>query len=248
MKEVLITLIFVLVQISCGSNDTADDSDVNEEKLYGSYRASFNAAKGEVDLFTQFRLGGDTGTTIRLTDPASITANGSSMELRDGNTNTVNFIGTYYKITEILETPSESYTFIWTRRDKSTYTNTLSMAKAVSVESPSSNSSHSRSSELTVSYEGDDLGTGEELVCTIDSKETRPDDIEEDVGFDLKTISSGKECLFTTSEMKNFRLGQAEIYVERVKKQGDPTQGHDAVGGDLRSYYRSKIVTVTITE
>ena len=245
-KIALLVFSATLVCISsCGSKDTVNDSDVNEDKLYGSYKVHFDAGKAELTQFVQYRLGGDTGTTIRLTDPSSIVADGEKMQVRDGDTNSINLQGTYYTLLKNVTSPNSTYTYVWTRRDKSVYTNIVTAAKTATVAAPAASAAVSRASGITVTFAGDDIGTSETINCWLNSGVSSGDTSEDTIKS--KTITSGKDCVFTAADLAKFRLGTATIQIERERKES-AQQGHLSVGGSLWAKYSSAKVNVTIQQ
>ena len=113
------------ILVSCGSLETTDDTEINEDSIYGSYSASFDAGEQEVKRYVQFRFDGSTGNTIRLTEPAQITVDGEVMEVFDGEDAWINLNGTFYRKNAAPETPKATYSFEWTRQDGSKHTNVV---------------------------------------------------------------------------------------------------------------------------
>ncbi|MEO5645347.1 MAG: hypothetical protein ABIQ40_18735 [Bacteroidia bacterium] len=72
-----IPLAFILIITSCVSNETSDSKDVNQAEIYQTYR--INCVEGNTSVTASFRFGGENGTTLRLSKPASITYNQKSL-------------------------------------------------------------------------------------------------------------------------------------------------------------------------
>jgi len=235
LAGLLVASLFLLP--GCWSNATADSSDVNEDKIYGDYDAWFEADTNEVWLHAQFTFGGWNGTTLRLSPPSTITVDGKEMDIRDGDEALLNLVGTYYTLRESTTEPSDSYTFEWTRTDSTTYTNVITMPKAVSIAAPLSGASHSMTDALEVEFAGDSLAGNDELECVLDGVKT----------VEIQTTDFGTGCVFTPDELQELGEGSVTATVERRLAE-DPQQGHDAEGGKLEGRYKSKSVTFDLTK
>ena len=230
---------------ACGSNDTIDSKDVNPEALYGEYTADFNADAGREELFVQFRVGGSTGTTVRLNDPAKVEANSQRLLEQGGTSSIINLIGTYYGLTTYKPAPEDSVTFVWTRDDKKTFQNVVVMAKPVSIGSPEADLKQSRKNDLKIEVTGDELLSGETFEAELRSQQTKKD--ETTVTILWKRIQSGRTIIFAATDLNNFATGAATLVVRRLKPQ-NVQQGHDREGGVLSSRFQSKAVSITMTE
>jgi hypothetical protein len=235
----LTLLLIAITATGCVSNDTVDDVDVNPDKIWGHYEAVYSAQSNNLLLTAQLRLGGDGGTTIRLTDPASLTVNGGSMRFVDGDDAVVNLLGSFYILNESTETPAESHTFVWTRQDGSTATNVVEQAKPIAATAPEASAQISKGAALTISWANAVEGSGF-VVARVDT------DVERNTTFARKQISSGSSLVIPADEMADFPVGPATIQLQRWIKL-DTTEGHP-IGGVRRSGYYSQKITVEIVE
>lgn len=242
---VYLTFLFAISSAisGCTSIHTVNDADVSEDKLYGSYSATYDARKAVLTLYAQYRVGGSTGTTVRLTSPSSLTADGETMKAVDGDANVLNVSGTYYTIEKNVADASGTHTFVWTRRDGSIRTNVLDLSDVKSISAGQGSGPLSKASGFSVAYTGPEIGAGESVSCTLRSKNKDSDATGE---IELKkSVTSGNECIFTAGELATFRAGAAAVLVDRFRT-AVTQQGHEAVGGTMRSQYTSAEHELTI--
>jgi len=239
-------LVFILTIMvtSCASNDTIDSTDVNEEKLHGFYCANFYEDTADLKFFTQFRVGGSTGTTVRMISPSEVRVEGSRMQVRDGDKNPINLIGTYYTLKESVSAPSKLYEFIWTRTDGSTFRNVMTFARAVSVSSPPANFMYKKGDDLTVKF-SNSIASGESVTVKIRSNNFSQDGTEK--SSISQRVTSGDQVIFTAQELRFFVVGSAKITAERAKRES-VQNGHTAEGGEITSYYESSSVPIVVQE
>lgn len=126
MKETLKALIFVIAALSftggaCPSRETTSSNRVAQSEIYQNYSVVQSGDHYEVTAW--FRVGGKTGTTLALVSPSIVKFNGRSM---NENLNTAT--GTFYSLTEPLETTAGVFEF--TDRDNKTYTNRIDLRRA----------------------------------------------------------------------------------------------------------------------
>lgn len=232
MKRLILALA-AFVATGCMSNDTIDDTDVNPDKIYGRYEARFSAETNNLWLSAQFRVGGDSGTTVRLTAPASITVDGQAMRVHDGDTATLNLSGTHYYLNGSVDVLPDSHRFVWTRNDGSAYTNVVTQAKSVAVAEPAADSTVSRTQALTITWDGA-LEDGERVVAHVDSA------VELDTTFARKSVTTGNSVIIPAEDMAEFPAGPATIQLERWL-EAPTAEGHPEGGKRLSSYVSPKI-------
>jgi hypothetical protein len=235
--------VFLVAPWGCGSKETVDDTDVKKDKIYQHYRADYNAKDKNLSLFAQFNLGGITGTTIRLTSPSAVTVDGQAMRLTDGESNSVNLIGTYYTLNSSVAAPNDSYAFKWTGNDGTTRNNTLTIAKSAIVNSPASGAEISKSSDLVMTFEGGEIQPGETIFFHVTSDSIAP---QGQSSTRSQSITSGKQAIISHSDFANFVNGPAKINVRRLREED--TTSHEGVGGVLFSYYTSESITVNVKD
>lgn len=118
MARWLIALLFISpVLVSCSSNEIADDKDVNPETIYLSYKVSGDEDTEIATVQLQFRFGGPHGTTLVLTEPASVTLDGKPLTVDSSS-----FNGAYYEVMQPLSEFAGKHSIVFTGFDGKTYT------------------------------------------------------------------------------------------------------------------------------
>ncbi|MEZ4743615.1 MAG: hypothetical protein R3B45_14415 [Bdellovibrionota bacterium] len=161
LLRTLVLFLFCMKISSCSSNDTVDSDKVDPDAYYGSYRGYYSGEDKKVYFSAQFRVGGNTGTTVKLTSPAKISIAGNEMELVEGEERPINVSGTYYNYElDVVSSPEDSYLFSWVRNDEKVIENTVTLPGDISVSSPSSASELKEGDTLTIVYDVvDDIGS-----------------------------------------------------------------------------------------
>lgn len=240
MHKRMILLSF-LFAAACRSQATVNSDDVNEDTFYGRYTVRYNADTATLDSFSQFTVGGSSGTTVRLTSPSKVTADGTEMKVIDGDQSAINIIGTFYTLDKAaITTPPASVTFVWTKNDgTTTYTNTVSIPSAVVPVA----SSFSRKQGLTVTYTGTDLASTESILCRLESKSTLTSSTKKYASASYSNTT--KSCVFSATDLAEFELGTAKVTLSRTLLISSNPQGHPQ-GGYTAGYYYSKPVEITV--
>ncbi len=229
-----------LVVAGC-SIDTVDDTDVNEEKLWGDYQVVYD--DGELDLryYAQLRLGGSTGTTIRLSE-GSLAIDGKSMRLVDGEDQVINVTGTFYRLEESTDAPPSTHTFTWTRSDGSAFDNTIETVAAFTVAEPAAGAALT-GGDLAVRLDGPPLGGNEHYRVTVDAVNRAG---EGQVSSLSETTQSGERVVFPADDVEKLPPGRLMIRARRVWA-GAPQSGHEIEGGKLTSIRIAPDVEVNLT-
>jgi hypothetical protein len=141
-------LILTALTISCKSNDTVDSTDVNEAKIFRSIRVEYTGFSDYLRLRIDFRIGGDTGTTVKLVERSKVQVNGGDLALVEDTG-----VGTYYELTRSnISTLEESYTFQWTKNDGSVVESIVTPNVDTAIDSPAIDATVPRSELLTVQF------------------------------------------------------------------------------------------------
>lgn len=118
MKFISSILALSIALTSCGrSTDTVDSNDVNEDRVHRTFTAVYKETTKELHLYAQFRLGGPTGTTVRLSDGTNVSVNDQRLSEHDGDKVLFPIEGTFYDAVIGNATPEREYKYRWTRRD-----------------------------------------------------------------------------------------------------------------------------------
>jgi hypothetical protein len=238
--------IFGLLTVSkilsaCGSTDTIDSGDVNNDKIYQSYSVSYLEDSKNLTFEAQFRVGGKTGTTVRLVSPSTVTVNGNVMIYHDGSESVIDTTGSYYKSSAAKPDVAAYHTFAWTNAAGEVLTNILEEPKPIGVKSPAANSSHSIAEDLTVSFSGDPIKPNEWATVSIIGA-TEPN-----VVIPAKSITDTMSVSFTAEELKGLQAGIAKIQVSRWS-EGDLQSCNPDVGGKRYSSWTAKDISIVITK
>lgn len=237
-----LALLAALVVTTGCSNDTVDDIDVNQDKLYGRYQAHFDDGAKSVRFYAQLRLGGPTGTTIRLTEPGSMEVDGQTMNLRDGDEALLNISGSYYRLDSSSDAAAPKYTFTWNRSDGQSFVNELTMPEGFVIDSPPMGAAHG-GGDLVVTLSGPSLQAGEDFWVTVTAQANAGEGQKQSLG---DGITAGAQVIFPADEVAQLPSGELVIAARRGKRA--PVQaGHDEEGGELWSTWRATEVRITHT-
>lgn len=234
----IIALFTASLFVGC-SNDTIDDTDVNPDVIWGKYETRFNAQTNDLWFYSQLRVGGSSGTTVRLTGGANIAVDGQALRVVDGDENPVNLSGTFYTLNQSVSTPNATYTFVWTRNDGEQFTNPVTQAKAIAVTAPADGATISNGEALTIEW-GEALGAGERVNAHLDTK------VERNTTFKLESVNSGSSLVISADDMADFPAGPATLHLVRFFEEG-VAEGHPENGGKRVSSYVSEQIELTIS-
>ncbi len=119
-KTLLLAGFSCMVLAGCSSTDISDSSNVKQEEIWQKLSAVFNEETGKAEIMAQFRFGGSTGTTLRLTEPSNITVNGQPMTGGDEM-----FMGQVYRAT--FNKHDGQYLFVFQNTERKFYENMITM-------------------------------------------------------------------------------------------------------------------------
>jgi hypothetical protein len=232
----------LLLAAGCMSNDTIDDVDVNQDKLYGHYCASYDANTHILDFWVQLRAGGDTGTTVRLAE-GHLSIDGHEMNEHYGDEAVFNLQGTYYYLKRTTTEMQESYAANWDRSDGQRVTNHIALPRGSNIISPVDGSTRPRG-HLTVVFDGPAPSGRDTIEVVLRSRGLTGHG---PIRKARKRVTAGNEVTFSALEMLRFVPG-SNITVE-VKKQtkARPQHGHAAEGGLVETEYVSKRIHFNLT-
>ncbi|MCA9541923.1 MAG: hypothetical protein KC620_23665 [Myxococcales bacterium] len=206
-----------LLAVGC-SNDTIDDTDVNNDALYGQYQGHFDAKDGSLKFYAQLRVGGPTGTTVRLSAPANFTLDGQPMSEHDGDEALVNVSGTYYFLQQSATAPNDKYTFVWTRNDEQQFTNEITMPQAFTVTAPAEGDGWS-GGDLVIEFQGPPLqnatGVSEDILVTLTATARAGEGQSQVLS---ESITAGEQVVFPESEMLKLPAGEVTITARKGRR------------------------------
>jgi hypothetical protein len=224
--------------VAC-SIDTVDDTDITPEAIWGKYETHFSAQDNVLWRGAQFRVGGPTGTTIRLTGGAYVSVDGARLRVVDGDQNPVNLAGTFYALTSAVAEPPATHTFVWTRGDGQEFTNPVTQARAIAITEPAPNAQVPLTAPLTVAWD-EPLGPGETVHVHLATADPH------DPGFATAIVNAGDRAVIATDDLMEFLPGPATLYLTRWFSE-PVVEGHPREGGRRVSSYDSPKILVELT-
>lgn len=118
-----ISTVFALT--ACQSNETGNSGDVAQDQVYRKYEIDINEESSTATASADFRFAGENGTTLRLSSPAKITANG--VELIEGK---LLFGGVYYRTETNVPAGGNKVELVYTNQDEEVLSETYEGGKA----------------------------------------------------------------------------------------------------------------------
>ncbi len=233
---------------SC-SVDTGNSNGVDQTNVFGDYLVYKKSNEDQVKVLTWFRYAGQTGTTLRLTENATITANEQKMNLVEGRSQILNFTGSYYTQSFASSLQTNEYAIVWTRNDGQVFRNVIPAPRPIEalvlVDGVNDFTRAGETANISiakggfqVTYEGADLAPDEHIDCTLSS------DVEQrDPKFTYfltgKWNATLKHCLFSKDALQKFQLGAASLKVIREWRQENKAKGHERAGSYMTSFFEA---------
>ncbi len=237
---------------ACGSVDTISDSDLNPEaaegtrpdgmdsKVYGSYLVTVDGKSQNYEARVTLRVGGATGTGIKLTAPNRIELDGAAMGLQDTSSNSIKVFPSSYWLSKPAAGAQSTAVFKWFQGSK-VFTNSMKLAGSVAT-SLSDNFTVPRDADLVIPFTGPALQSGERVVVRIWSESRNDPDEAEPIspGYWRQVVMTGQEARMSASEVNAFDRGAATLSISR-ELESPVAQGHGA-GGRMQSSYRGQSI------
>ena len=228
--------LFCVPFLACSSN-VVSSNDVNEGKIHGVYTVLYEATDKKLTMTAQLRVGGASGTTVKLDPPASMKMNNEAMNANET-------AGALYILEKEIEDPVGAYTFTWTRKDSSIYTNSAKMVSPVRASTEVNERVITKSADFRVNYEGISAQKNERISCHLQNTDLRTG---QSMGVASGEVSEGKECIISRDALKGLSSGRALFYFIREHRE-KPQQGHDGEGGMIIVAYKSNIVNLPVAD
>ena len=223
------TIIFIGVAIvfnACASSEIADSEDVNQAKIHQQYSVYYDANDGDsYRVESQFRFGGNKGTTLRLSNPSTVSVNDKEM---DEETQVLR--GCYY---EMSITGTNSFTFSFIDTEEKEYINEC---KITSAELKAINKINADKS-LKVKWIGKPLDSKETMTLTIEDNDNNTTIISTDIiGSTYITVNP--------KDMETLVKGKGQIFLSRSYSSSLQEAAED--GGNIYTQYISKKISINI--
>jgi len=194
---IALATVFASYFVSCASSEIADSKDVNQAKIHFSYTVSYDASAGDFySVTTQFRFGGNKGTTLRLSSPSKVLVNDTEMEEQSDS-----FSGCYYESTV---SGTNAVTVKFTDTENKEYVNsvTVNSVKAKKVDMIDADK------KTMIAWDGKPLEANEVMWITIE-------DNEGNTAVASTDIVGSKYLVITPEDMQSLVAGSAQYYLSR---------------------------------
>lgn len=220
MKQLLFLLIPVVLLFSCKK----DSAKVNQNKIYQTYRITYNAGTNQTTFTARFNEKKETGKALKLSEGSNVTINGDVMQ-RSGSVYTTTYNGYY-----------NTGTFVFTDTKGKTYTNTIYGEQSISNDI---NYYLDNSAPKYWYFGGNSIETGETVTINIQSQAT------DGGSATAQNYNVGAFYVYmTVSDMSSLQPGFATLTTKRVSEtvNGNWT----SVGGRMESTYTSPSSTIEV--
>ncbi|MEM9193655.1 MAG: hypothetical protein AAGF12_31055 [Myxococcota bacterium] len=227
----LALLLFVFA-LTTGMDDTGCQSEasgnVTQSRIHTSYWLYYDADRDTTSGRAQFRLGNPLGTTLLLSDGASVSFEGRNMGFNEALD--------WHEATVGGFVPG---TFEYMDVDGSTFTNVAELPTGTEVPQNFPAVIRRDGSSVEVFWDGPPLGPGESMAAVVANDNNRLD-------FERWEVRNqgATSIVLTANQLARLAPGGAVINLRRWFET-DPPQTADA-GGVLRTTYQSNTVTFEI--
>lgn len=224
VTALLSALMLMFAFTSCNKEDS---DSVNQDKIYTVYEFDYDKNTNITYARAWFRFGNILGTPLELKDPgASITFNGDTMPFKSSLS--------YYELQfpGILATG----TFVYTDLNNDTYTNTVTMAKAIDL--PNTISTIQRSANNQITCVGDSLGASEKFVTRVANSGNTNAQYFTTTGVGAQTVT------LLSSQLSLMAQGTGTIRLERTFEPA--LQQKTLAGGSISTTYKALERTANI--
>jgi hypothetical protein len=248
MKAVACVLVLGILALGQGcSSDTVDSKDVSESPIYRSYNLDYDVAQNSLNIMAQFRVGGVSGTTVRLSEPSSVSVEGVTLPIKDAEQSMARslFTGTYYSLKKDIVRPNRDYSFKWMRRDGARIEDIVPVASAVHITTPTAGVAVDKNTPLDVIVDTDSQGS-DDLITVVLKKvgASRSENSRDSV---IKNTSKGRVIHFTTYDLRLLGAGPATLTVKH-QINSVIAKTEQSIGGIVSSSYTSAPILIEISE
>jgi hypothetical protein len=213
---------------ACASSEIGESKDVNQDKIYQAYAITKTAGMDEVEVRAEFRFAGKMGTTLVLSQPEQVKANGQRMAVDSNDAS-----GAWYSIA--VKEMNGKINLTYTDVQNKAYQQEIA-TPALWVTAPPA---ATRTADLCLPFDGMRLGTDDYI--DISSGNT-------DSTFSITyTGEDGKNCMtipaayLQKQKEKTLQL-QISVYKKIALSQGT------AEGGIILYQYHCKPIEITLLD
>lgn len=236
----LLTISFTFFSLACvqASVETVSSNTVQASQIYQIY--TVRTSKTRTESFSEFRVGGATGTTLELAAPANILYNDQPMSISAPS----NLVGTNYKVKgtnyrTFLDNFQSTHEFSYTDADGKTYVNSISLAPVEVSAKSAINLETEKPSTIPLSRA---IGADETLTFALD---VRPD---EEIPTAGNTIyfNEKRNAIIITPQYWSANQVRPQFDLQiKIQKSGGISNG-TALGGSIWAIYKSAPVVVNV--
>lgn len=220
-------MVFSIVACLFGCSTATERSDaVSQDRIYQSYSVSYSKENNRTSAMAQFRFGDFTGTTLELTGKSEVKHSNFSLSR-------INFAGTSYDGDGAGF--RDNHTFTYTNGDGKTFTNSGTITPIALKNTPSS---FSRTSDLTIEFEGVPLQDGEDVTVYLTA----------DTGSETATtrLKGATSVTVSKSRFAGMPAGSKKLYLRRSKTT--KIQQGNTVGGSFNASFETERVSIELVD
>jgi hypothetical protein len=227
----MVLLAIAIFNTAC-SMETVSSKDVKPEAVNQSYSVTYDQDRDSTSMWAQFRVGGSTGTTVDLDDPASLTINGKTPSKST-------LFGTAYE-TSLSGFVSDA-SFVYNTGAGQTLTNSISL-RAMSLVSAPQNLTPSAGYAVLVQVPGysSDDNVSASLTETLDDGQGHTQFFSA-IGY----YDSGRsQIVFNPTELAALKPGTATLKISRSHDTN--VSQSTGEGGYISATYNLRSIAVSV--
>ena len=115
-QTLILTLILTSIFTSCSSNEIGNSKDVNPDAVFFDYRIWAEEGREDVTVNLQYRMGGENGTTLILTEPSKVLFDGEQLKV-----DSAKVTGAFYEVQKPLASFPGKHIVSFTSLDNKEY-------------------------------------------------------------------------------------------------------------------------------
>lgn len=211
------------------SVDTVGSHEVQPHAIHQNFWLSYGEETNSTEFSATFRVGGPTGTTVKLVAPAELQVDGNAVE-------SSTFLGTHYR-KSIAKSYKQSATIYWLDANKKGYTNVLTIHP---VAIPAQLPAVRLGSEYTIAVSAPSFGPGDQISATISQRQGTEATFSSSYAYDEKR----GVVIFRYDEVARLKPGKAKVSV--TSTNSGKLQETTAEGGYGSASYYTKSVEIDV--
>jgi hypothetical protein len=221
-------LLIAMLLYSCYSSEVAESKDVNQAKIFQYYSIVKNEEYGTLKVKAKFRFGGEKGTTLILSAPASVQINDQVMQGREDL-----FQGYAYKKSD-MDFANKDFSFIYRDLDGKIYTNSISTEDLTPDQLPDS---LDPSRDFILEWKGKAVGNSETVYLDITDKKLNKKSFRSD-------LKGSRSILIEATALNDLYPGMLHLKFRRELSRN--TEQSAEIGGYINSVFISRMYEVRL--